>query len=103
MLDNSAATCGSLIHREGLLACCCLQAASASDQSLLTNCAVCCIAYAVCTVLTSPSSRFVKKTAVVHCRCYNEQVGQALNYDEVVVYNNEAAMPAYMIVYSLPG
>ena len=32
----------------------------------------------------------------------NEQVGRALNYDEVVVYNNEAAMPAYMIVYSLP-
>lgn len=30
------------------------------------------------------------------------EVGQGLNYDELVVYNNAAAIPAYMIAYSMP-
>lgn len=29
------------------------------------------------------------------------QVGPALNYDELVVYKEEATLPAYLIVYSL--
>jgi len=28
------------------------------------------------------------------------EVGGALNYDECVVYNNDAALPGYLIVYS---
>jgi hypothetical protein len=31
------------------------------------------------------------------------EVGPNLNYDEVVVYQNEAAIPAYLITYSLPA
>lgn len=29
------------------------------------------------------------------------QVGQALNYDEVVVYKEEAALPTHLIAYAL--
>lgn len=29
--------------------------------------------------------------------------GEALNYDEVVVYNNHQAVPSYLIIYSLPA
>ena len=28
--------------------------------------------------------------------------GEDLNYDEVVVYNNDQAVPSYLIIYSLP-
>ena len=28
--------------------------------------------------------------------------GVDLNYDEVVVYNNDQAVPSYLIIYSLP-
>ena len=28
------------------------------------------------------------------------QVGKELNYDEVVVYNEDAALPTYLLVYS---
>ena len=29
------------------------------------------------------------------------QVGQGLNFDEIVVYKNEAALPTHLIVYAL--
>lgn len=33
-------------------------------------------------------------------RTTSSQAGHGLNYDEVVVYNEEAALPTYLIVYS---
>ncbi|CAN0573118.1 unnamed protein product, partial [Ectocarpus sp. 12 AP-2014] len=35
-----------------------------------------------------------------HTTTKRPKVGQDLNYDEVVVYNEDAALPTYLIVYS---
>jgi len=33
--------------------------------------------------------------------CMFSQVGKGLNFDEIVVYKNEAALPTHLIVYAL--
>lgn len=48
---------------------------------------------------TSPPSIF-PIPLLVFTQCTSKQVGPDLNYDEVTVYEEQAALPTYLIVYS---
>ena len=45
------------------------------------------------------SLSFCDDALIVDCSQVLAEVGGSLNYDELVVYRNEAIKPAYLVVY----